>query len=280
MSKEQRKKYIAAIFEALAATSAIATLVAFAFDVKFEVCCGIILLLLIGLICYIYAEYQTWQRKSVTIDVEQHLKLTISEGDLFAQEGIILIPVNEYFDVHVGDGIIAPGSIHGIFIRKYFSGKEQELKQLIQDYLSEYCQDKKVGDVEGRGPLCNSGKYQLGTCVDIAIDGKTYVLFALTHFNEKNKASVGRYELHKVIQSTMNHVSEICESHPVSMPLFGTGLSRIQRSPQRILHFIIDCIDFECSDKEIPGGLNIKILSLDDTKVNLNDIANIFEERG
>lgn len=137
MSKEQRKKYIATIFEALAATSAIATLVAFAFDVKFEACCGIILLLLIALICYIYAEYQTWQRKSVTIDVEQHLKLTISEGDLFAQEGIILIPVNEYFDVHVGDGIIDPGCIHGLFIRKYFSGKEQELNQLIQDYLSE-----------------------------------------------------------------------------------------------------------------------------------------------
>ena len=279
MSKEQRKKYIAAVFEALAATSAIATLVAFAFEVKFEVCCGIILLLLIGLICYIYAEYQTWQRKSVTIDVEQHLKLTISEGDLFAQEGIILIPVNEYFDVHVGDGIIDPGSIHGLFIRKYFSDKKQELNGLIQDYLSRYCQDKKVRDVEGRGPLCNSGKYQLGTCVDIAIDGKTYVLFALTHFNEKNKAFVGRFELHEVIQSMMSHVSEICESHPVSMPLFGTGLSRIQRSPQRILHFIIDCIDFECSDKEIPGGLNIKILSLDDTKVNLNDIANIFEER-
>ena len=72
------------------------------------------------------------------------LKLTISEGDLFAQEGIILIPVNEYFDVHVGDGIIDPGSIHGLFIRKYFLGKEQELKQLIQDYLSEYCQDKKT----------------------------------------------------------------------------------------------------------------------------------------
>ena len=280
MSKEQRKKYIAAIFEALAATSAIATLVAFAFDVKFEVCCGIILLLLIGLICYIYAEYQTWQRKSVTIDVEQHLKLTISEGDLFAQEGIILIPVNEYFDVHVGDGIIDPRSIHGIFIRKYFADKEQELNGLIQEYLSHYCQDKKVEDVEGRSSLCNKGKYQLGTCVDIAIDGKTYVLFALTHFNEKNKASVGRYELHKVIQNMMSHVSEICESRPVSMPLFGTGMSRIQRTPQRILHFIVDCIDFECSDKEIPGGLNIKILSLEDTKVNLNDIANIFEERG
>ena len=93
MSKEQRKKYVAAIFEALAASSSIATLVAFAFDIKFAVCCGIILMVLIGLVCSIYAEYQTIQKTSVTIDVEQQLKLTISQGDLFAQNGIILIPV-------------------------------------------------------------------------------------------------------------------------------------------------------------------------------------------
>ena len=126
----------------------------------------------------------------------------------------------------------------------------------------------------------NTAKYELGTCADIVVDGRTFVLFALTHFDERNKALVGRYELHKVIQSIMSHVSQICESRPVSMPLFGTGMSRIQRSPRRILHFIVDCIDFECSDKEIPGGLNIKILSLEDTKVNLNDMSNIFEERG
>lgn len=280
MSKEQHKKYVAAIFEALAASSSIATLVAFAFDIKFAVCCGIILMVLIGLVCYIYAEYQTIQKTSVTIDVEQQLKLTISQGDLFAQNGIILIPVNEYFDVHVGNGVIDPGSIHGIFIRKYFNGCELELNHLIQDYLAKHCTDKKVDEVKSRESYCNSGKYQLGTCVDIKVCGKTFVLFALTHFNEKNKASVGRYELHQVIQKIMKHVSDICESQPVSMPLFGTGMSRIQRSPQRILHFIVDCIDFECSDKEIPGGLNIKILSLEDTKVNLNDIANIFEERG
>lgn len=280
MSEEQRKKYTAAIFEALAASSSIATLVAFAFEIKFAVCCGIILMVMIGLVCYIYAEYQTRQKKSVTIDVEQQLKLTISQGDLFAQEGIILIPVNEYFDVHVGDGVIDAGSIHGIFIRKYFNGREQELNGLIQDYLSKHCTAKKVDEVKGRESYCNSGKYQLGTCVDIEIGGKIFVLFALTHFNENNKASVGRYELHQVILEFMKHVSDMCESRPVSMPLFGTGMSRIQRNPQRILHFIVDCIDFECSDKEIPGGLNIKILSLEDTKVNLNDIANIFEERG
>ena len=57
MSEEQRKKYTAAVFESLAASSSIATLMAFAFDIKFAVCCGIILMVIIGLVCYIYAEY-------------------------------------------------------------------------------------------------------------------------------------------------------------------------------------------------------------------------------
>lgn len=47
---------MASIFEALAAASSIATLLSFMFKIEFVFCCGVIMLVLIGLVCYVYAE--------------------------------------------------------------------------------------------------------------------------------------------------------------------------------------------------------------------------------
>ena len=53
------------------------------------------------------------------------MKLTIKQGDLFVCNGVVLIPVNEYFDTHVGDGVINENSIHGLFINEDIQGKRR-----------------------------------------------------------------------------------------------------------------------------------------------------------
>lgn len=273
----QRRKYIASIFEALAAASSIATLLSFMFKIEFAFCCGLIMLVIIGLICYVYAEYQNWEKKSITLAINESTKLTIEEGDLFAKGDIILIPVNEYFDVHVGDRIVDPTSIHGIFINKIWNGNAKDLyDKHIKPELSKL-PNSLVGTENRNQWYCNNDKYKLGTCIDITRDEKTYVLFALTHFNEKNHAYVSRTEFHDVLVELMKHVNDMCESKVVNMPLFGTGLSRLQSKPMQVLHYIVDCLRFECSGMDYIGGLHIKILSLDEMKVDLRYIDDIFK---
>lgn len=67
----------------------------------------------------------------------------------------------------------------------------------------------------------------------------------------------------------------ICENRPVYMPLFGTGLSRINLPAQQVLHYLTDTILFT-PPLTILGGLNIVIKSLEDSGVNLNRIEDIF----
>lgn len=274
----QRRRYITSIFEALAGASSIATLLSFMFKIEFKFCCGVIMLVLIGLICYVYAEYQNWIIRKLGLKINDCTRLTIEEGDLFEGGDIVLIPVNEYFDVHVGDKIVDPTSIHGVFINKVWKG---DAKDLYDNHITAALANKQdcyVTTVNRQPWFCNKKKYKLGTCIDIERHGKTYVLFALTHFDDKNHAYVSRSEYHDVLIKVMKHVNCICESKTVNIPLFGTGLSRLQSKPLQVLHYMVDCLKFECSNMDFIGGLHIKILSLDKTEIDLRYIDDIFKK--
>lgn len=274
----QRRWYITSIFEALAGASSIATLLSFMFKIEFMFCCGVIMLVLIGLICYVYAEYQNWIIRKLALKINDCTRLTIEEGDLFEGGDIVLVPVNEYFDVHVGDKIVDPTSIHGVFINTIWKGDSKDLyDNHIKPALTNM-QTSYIGTVKREPWFCNNEKYKLGTCIDIERDGKTYVLFALTHFDDKNHAYVSRSEYHDVLIEVMKHVNSICESKTVNIPLFGTGLSRLQSKPMQVLHYMVDCLKFECSNLDFIGGLHIKILSLDKTEINLRYIDDIFKK--
>lgn len=62
---------------------------------------------------------------------------------------------------------------------------------------------------------------------------------------------------------------------PIYMPLIDTGLSRLGRSPQRILNFLVDAIDFKYSELTFPHGFNIEIYDIN--TVNLNDLETYVE---
>lgn len=260
---------------AIAALSAAATLLTALFkleEIKDCLWCGCIGAGIVILGSFFYAYWQMLSKKKITLDLSSELKLTISEGDLFQQKGVICIPFNEYFDTHVGDGVIDEGTIHGMFINRYFKDRVPELDGKIREKLSQF----SCGEHKRRLDYCPNKKYDLGTCIDIRDGENTYVLFALTHFDDNDKANVGRAEYTEVIWKLMKHLTNIVEGRPVYMPLFGAGLSRLRRTPQRTLLHLVDTIDFDdtCT---IPGGLNIVIKSLKDLNVNLTTLEYIVK---
>ena len=118
MIKQFWKHFAAAI----AALSATATLLTVLFDLdglKDKWVYG-----LIGTVIVIggsvgYALWQIKSKKKISLTLSSELKLTVSEGDLFDKKGVICIPFNEYFDTHVGGGVISEKSLHGQFINRF-----------------------------------------------------------------------------------------------------------------------------------------------------------------
>lgn len=269
------KLYLRHFATAIAALSASATLLSVLFDLDFlkeQWCYGVcgVIIIVIGSIQYAYC--QTQSKKTVTLDLSSELKLTLCQGDLFQQKGIICIPFNEYFDTHVGDGVVDEESVHGIFITKYFKDRIPELDQKIRSKLP----PNGVNVPSRRLPDCPTKKYPLGTCVDIREGENTYVLFALTHFDDNDKANLSRTEYIDVINRLLTHLDSMAGGTPVYMPLFGAGLSRLHRTPQRILLQLVNTLDFNDSCT-ITGGANILIKSLDEVDVNLSTLEYIVK---
>lgn len=261
---------------AIAALSAAATLL----SVLFKVDCikahwgyGILGAAIVLGGSFAYAWWQTRSKKKITLDLSAELKLTVCEGDLFEQKGIICIPFNEYFDTHVGNGVVDEDSIHGMFINRFFKDRIQDLEQKIRPLLP----SEGVVEQTRRFDYCPNKKYPLGTCINIREGENTYVLFALTHFDDNDKANVSRTEYTEVVGRLMEYLDGMAGGKPVYMPLFGTHLSRLRRTPQRILLHLADTIDFNDSCS-IPGGANIIVKSLNEVNVNLTTLEYIVKK--
>ena len=271
-----RKEYWKHFAAAIAALSALATLATALFDLGWIKEClisGTLGTILVILASCFYAKWQVRIKKKVALTLYSEMKLTIKEGDLFEQKGVICIPFNEYFDTHVGDGVVEKSSLHGLFINKYYGDRVKELDSRIRKLLPDEFLDECKRRVDG----CPKKRYELGTCVDIREGENTYVLFALSHFDKDDKANISRSEYAQVIEKLMEHLSKIVGNKPVYMPLIGAGLARINRTPQRILVHLVDILDFE-DRYSIPGGVNILIKSLNSVKVNLNTIEDVVKK--
>lgn len=265
------KHFVAAI----AAFSSGATLLTILFNVEWlqdKWYYGVLGMIFIILFSLCYAYWQTKSKVEIILELSSKLKLTISEGDIFNKKGVICIPFNEYFDTHVGDGVVGENTIHGLFINKYFRDRIPELEEKISKGLENIKCEQTVRRYKG----CPTEKYPLGTTVDIRDGENLYVLFALTHFDENDKAYISRNEYVNVITKLMDHLSEVVEERSVYMPLIGAGLSRLQRTPQRILYQIISILDFDNSIT-VPGGVNVVIKSLKKENINLTLLEHIVK---
>lgn len=237
-------------------------------------CATVIILVIIGAICWLYGLAQTEEKDKITLKVSPGLRVNIFSGDLFGQKDIVVIPVNEYFDTRCDNVIIDKKTVHGQFIEKYFHGNEDALYHAIEGALQGVPYEEDLTRIHDGA---RQKKYEIGTCADVVIGNTTYVLFALTHFDCDDKAYLPREEFAGAIKRLMEHVAHIAGNKPVYMPLLGTGLARLNQSHQRILLYIVDTIDFSCP-VTISAGLNIVVYHGDMKKVNLNKVEEFYND--
>lgn len=154
--------------------------------------------------------------------------LSISKKDNV--KPVVIIPVNSAFDYIVEDDlttknpIVSANSLHGKFIKKLTNLNPEKMNQLGQEIqrniqslgLVKHCLTNKRG---------NQDTYSLGTHIFIERDDCTYMLFALTAFDENNEVI---YESLSTFSRLVNQLCldvNSCQGRPVYIPVMGVGLS-------------------------------------------------------
>ena len=264
-------------FVAIGACASLLTMISFFFKIEWtnHPCRTWFFIVMIFVVCSGYAFLQVWRKTKIVIKIKEHLKLTIAQKNLWDQEGIIVVPINNYFDTYIGYNDFDERTVPGQFIMKYFKDdKVKDLNEQITTGLTDINGEEDNNRVNGRNI-----KYPLGTCVKVTVpdDKNCYVLFVSTEYNEKNKPDLAQKDLTTVLSGLFNYLESFSDNRIIHMPLIGAGLTRLSRTRERILLYIIDYIDFSLSDNEFDRNIQINIRSLKD--INLNRIEDIFKDK-
>ena len=207
-------------------------------ELEYGTTISIVVGLTILVVSFVYAYRKLFCKKDkLELEINKRTKLYIQKENLMAVNGIKVIPVNEYSDTHNGDGIINPSSLHGQFL-SLFDGRIEELRQKIEDQLSQM-QPLPSNRQRSMVPDLPQVRYPLGTCIRITDNGNTYMLVAVTRFNQNEHVDVATEEYPEIIRKMYNGIEHLQDGNPVYLPLIGSGISGYQLTNMQILNTLV-----------------------------------------
>lgn len=174
------------------------------------------------ILCAIYVGIWIYANRLIKTSINiGGTSVHIKKGDIFLQEGLKVIPFNEYFDTTVDDKIIARNSLNGKYITNIFTDVD-ELSRIIKE--DEDLNDSENIVCEGVSRVGGTTKYKLGTSIVI----EDYVLTAFSKFNNKNQAELTMTEYINFLLSFWNEINRVYAQKSVSVPVFGSGITRFK----------------------------------------------------
>lgn len=232
---------------------------------------------LLGIIAFIYIiiffinYFYSINLRNIEINIEgTHLR--VESGDIFSygDEYLKVIGFNEYFDTHVGDGLIDPGTLNGIYLNKVVQNIEKLNENIEQDYelrCIENHSSRRFGKMK---------KYQLGSIHK----NNDYLLLALTKFDERNNARVTLSELTDCFLHMWNEIDRLKGTKKIVLPLLASGQTtrigtkgaQLDVTDQEILELIISTLKISRIKIKKPADVTIvlygnKVKNLDLFKI-------------
>lgn len=166
--------------------------------------------------------------KGIKLTIEDN-EVQIKHADIFKQNGLKLIPFNEYFDTQVDDVIIARSSLNGIFIDSYVD----DVNSLRQTILNN-------AKVKGGTPHYVKGKYKfpLGRIVKY----NDYLLLAFTHFDDNNCAYLSHTDYERCLVRMWQELRRVYAGIPIFIPLLGSGITQFTDTPHKDESSLVKCL--------------------------------------
>ena len=173
-----------------------------------------------------------WEHVKIQIPASDS-SIEIRFGDIFEGEGVVVIPVNEYFDGLLGDHV-SEKSLHGTFIKDILGGQSSTFFDLTSEAL-ESVEAKEVQRTSGQVK-----KYPIGTVAPVDINEKRYLLAALSRTDlETLKASATVHELWDCLKGIWEAARNFSSGNCVNIPLLGSGLSGVGLPSKNLIEIIV-----------------------------------------
>lgn len=224
----------------------------------------------------IYGLWRIFRPSQIEIAISNcNTVIEVVFGDLFAQAGVRIIAVSEFFESELGKPV-SERSVHGAFLTKCFPGGTESFDGQLERQL------KQVVGVEVHEKSDGKTKrYPIGTTALVTVNRDRYLLFALTETDPATcKVSSNIGLMWDALIKLWRRARTEADGYPVNLPLVGSGLAGLGLPPRDLLNLIILSIVTETKMKEIAQQIRI-ILRPDKFDVlDLRKIKQYWENSG
>ena len=207
---------------------------------------------IIILVSVIFGLKKVWKPSNIKIRVaNSDTKIEVLFGDLFSQDGIRAIALNEFFDSELGKPV-SEKSLHGLFLNKCFGGYPQPFDKQIDEQLVNEHYDV-ISRSEGK-----TKKFKIGATAMLNAEKDRYLAFALTHTDVSNCMATADVTMMWVaLHHVWQRARAECGGSPLNLPLVGGGLAKIGLPTRDLLNLIILSAITETKEKVITQRIRI-----------------------
>ena len=190
--------------------------------------------------------WNCWPRNRIELKIPaSDSSMEITFGDIFEGEGVVVIPVNEYFDGSLGDHV-AVNTLHGVFIKNVLGGQSDAFFALTSKALKSI-ESEEVPRTSGRGR-----KYPIGTVASVDVNKKRYLLAALSQTDISTlKASATVHELWDCHAGAWRGARNYSNGDCVRIPLIGSGQSGVGLPPKQLVEIIMISLLYHTKKQKI-----------------------------
>jgi hypothetical protein len=230
---------------------------------------------LIALASLLHGLRKVWKPSKIEICVATcATRIEVVFADLFKQNGVRAIAVNEYFDSQLGRPV-SPNSLHGKLITNCFGGHPQPFDAQLATELAGLTSTVEPLKVEGKNV-----KYAIGTTAMVQANADQYLLFALTHSDPITcKASADVTMLWSAVNALWKRARVECNGDPLNVPLIGSGPSGLGLPTRDLLNLIILSAVTETKAREITKRIRIILHRDRFDDLDLREVKKHWEEK-
>lgn len=190
-------------------------------------------------------------------------------GDILEAHGEIIISTNTTFDTDITNGLIAPSSLQGQFLLKYFQGNFSELDRQINESLKG---EQSATDENRKG---KKEVYKIGTVARIKASGQNFYFLAMSELNQHGTARSTLKMIDESLESLWRYMASRGELGDIVMPVLGTGRGRVNISRKKMIERIAQSFADASTEKIFSNKLTIVVHPDDAARHNVN----LFEIR-
>jgi len=221
-----------------------------------------------------YGLWKVWKPSHVVLAVANcDTCIEIMFGDLFIQDGIRAIAVNEFFDSELGKPV-SPLSLHGIFLQKCFGGHTRDFDSLVNKELAGTTSHINLEKIQGKQEC-----YPIGTTALIPVNDDRYIIFALAKTEPSTCKAYSNVEfMSKALHDLWKRARNEANGYPVNIPLVGGGLSGMGLPTNDLLNLIVLTAITETKTRQVTRIIRVVLHKSRFKDVDLRDFKSRFEK--